>query len=223
MLSILIYMAWLFLFMWYHNVRSLPYNLHNAEKCTGIAAIHCLALALSLGPLSRFFPSLTSLLNYRRPLGIVGAVGSLPHVLLALFYLPRNVANTFSPGYFMSWFVTHWFTVLAGALALVLFAVIAFFSNAQGLQRLGEKNWFTLQKFAYLVMIFLVIHMLSMGKIPKNWIAWLHTHDKPLPPGSFPVMVACMTALLLKLADLIAHGDSLAGTPDSEDAIIGAG
>jgi len=212
--AVLCYVFWLIFFMWYHNVRGLPYNLHNLEKCTGIASVYCLALALALGPLSRFLPSFDKFLCYRRPLGVVAAVGSLPHVLLALFYLPWGVPKTFSRDYFMSWFVEHWFANAVGGLALILFVVIAIYSYPIGFKKLGKRKWMILQKFSYLVMILLVLHMLSMGKIPKNWIAWLQTRDKPFPPGSFPVMVACLGALLLKLVDLFCHGDSLGRKPN---------
>ena len=67
-------------------------------------------------------------------------------------------------------------------------------------------------------MILVMLHLLSMGKIPKNWIAWINTRDKPLPPGSFPTMVACVMPLLLKVVDLVVHGDSLAVKPNQTDA-----
>ncbi len=75
-----------------------------------------------------------------------------------------------------------------------------------------------LQNLAYLVMVMVVLHLLSMGKIPKNWIAWIQTRDKPLPPGSLPTMAICLAPLLFKAVDLIFHGDSLALKPDSPDA-----
>ncbi len=75
-----------------------------------------------------------------------------------------------------------------------------------------------LQKLAYLVMVMVVLHLLSMGKIPKNWIAWIETRDKPLPPGSLPTMAICLVPLLLKVVDLVLHGDSLALKPDNGDA-----
>jgi len=65
-------------------------------------------------------------------------------------------------------------------------------------------------------MVMVVLHLLSMGKIPKNWIAWLETRDWPLPPGSFATMCLCVPALPFKVVDLIVHGDSLAGQPDAE-------
>ena len=67
-------------------------------------------------------------------------------------------------------------------------------------------------------MILIVLHLLSMGKIPGNWIAWMETRDFPLPPGSFPTMMGCLIPLLLKVADLAVHGDSLALKPDGDEA-----
>ena len=67
-------------------------------------------------------------------------------------------------------------------------------------------------------MIMVVLHLLSMGKIPENWIAWIENRDKPLPPGSFPVMVICIGALFLKDVDLFVHGDSLALNSNKTEA-----
>lgn len=209
----IIYLALFFFFIWYHNVRGLPFSLFTTEKCTAIASVFCLALALALGPLSRFFSGFASLLPYRRTLGLTAAFMTIPHVILVFIYLPLKFPKIYSVDYPLSWFVAHWFTILMGFLTLIMFLLIAFYSYRGGLRKLGERKWKILQKLAYLVMILIVLHLLSMGKIPKNWIAWLETRDKPLPPGSFPTMTACLWALLLKAADLIVHGDSLAAKP----------
>jgi hypothetical protein len=74
-----------------------------------------------------------------------------------------------------------------------------------------------LQKLSYLVMFMIVLHLLSMGKIPKNWIAWLETRDYPLPPGSFASMSLCVIVLLFKVVDLFVHGDSLARKPAGQE------
>lgn len=103
-----------------------------------------------------------------------------------------------------------------GFLTLVLFLVIAVYSFPSGIKKLGKRKWMILQKLSYLVMVMIVLHLLSMGKIPKNWTAWLETRDKPLPPGSFATMCLCVPPLLLKVVDLIFHGDSLAEAPTAE-------
>ena len=216
-----LYLIFFFFFIWYHNVRSLPFTLFTTEKCTAIASVYCLALALALGPLSRFCSNFDKLLPYRRTLGLTAAFMSIPHVILVFIYLPLKFPKIYSTDYPLSWFVAHWFTIAMGFLTLVLFLVIALYSYPSGLGKLGMRKWMILQKLAYLVMILIVLHLLSMGKIPTNWIAWLETRDKPLPPGSFPTMVACVGALLLKTVDLFAHGDPLAlkpNTPDPGDA-----
>jgi hypothetical protein len=63
----------------------------------------------------------------------------------------------------------------------------------------------------------IVLHLLSMGKIPKNWIVWLETRNYPLPPGSFASMSLCVSVLLFKVIDLFVHGDSLAGQPAGQE------
>ena len=213
-----VYLAVFFLFIWYHDVRGKPFTLFTTEKCTAIASVYCLGLALALGPLSRFWSNVGRLLPYRRTLGLTTAFMSVPHVILVLIYLPFKFPEKYSVDYPFSWFVAHWFTVVLGLLSFVLFLLIAGYSYPSGIRKLGQRKWMILQKLAYLVMVMVVLHLLSMGKIPRNWIAWIETRDKPLPPGSFPTMVVCLAALLLKAVDLICHGDSLALKPNKSDA-----
>lgn len=213
-----IYLVFFFLFIWYHDVRGKPFSLFTTEKCTAIASVYCLALALSLGPLSRFWPNLGQFLPYRRSLGLTAAFMSIPHTVLVFVYLPLKFPEKYSANYPLSWFADHWFTIVMGLVSLVLFLMIALYSYPHGIRKLGKHRWMILQKLAYLVMLAITLHLLSMGKIPKNWIAWIETRDKPLPPGSFPTMVACVVPLLLKVVDLVVHGDSLAVKPNQSDA-----
>jgi DMSO/TMAO reductase YedYZ heme-binding membrane subunit len=212
-----IYLVFFFFFIWYHDVRGKPFTLFTTEKCTAIASAYCLALALALGPLSRFCLSFDKLLPYRRTLGLTAAFMTIPHVILVFIYLPLKFPDTYSTEYTMSWFVDHWFTIVMGFLTFVLFMVIALYSYPSGIRKLGKRKWMILQKLAYLVMIFIVLHLLSMGKIPGNWIRWLETRNHPVPPGSFPTMMGCLFPLVLKVADLIVHGDSLALKPGEEE------
>lgn len=214
-ITVVVYCAIFFLFIWYHDVRGKPFTLLTTEKCTAIASVYCLALALALGPLSRFWLNLGTLLPYRRTLGLTAAFMSIPHVILVFIYLPLKFPEKYSAAYPFSWFVAHWFTIIMGLLCFVLFLMIALYSYPRGVRKLGKHKWMILQKLAYLVMILVVLHLLSMGKIPKNWIAWIETSDKPLPPGSFPTMLICVGALVIKVVDLIVHGDSLDLKPNN--------
>jgi len=214
----IIYLLFFFFFIWYHDVRGKPFTLFTTEKCTAIASVYCLGLALALGPLSRFWVYFDKLLPYRRTLGITAALMTVFHVVLVFLYLPWKFPKEYSPEYPFSWFVANWFTSLMGLCAFVLFLIIAVYSYPGWVRRLIKGKWMILQKFAYLVMILIMLHLLSTGKIPKNWIAWIETRDYPLPPGSFPTMAACVGALVLKIVDLIVHGDSLrAGKSNEKD------
>ena len=215
-----IYLAFFAFFIWYHDVRGKPFTLWITEKCTAIASVYCLGLALSLGPMSRFFSSFDRLLPYRRTLGLTAALMTIPHFLLVIFYLPFKFPQKYSEEYFLSWFVAHWFTIVMGILTFALFMVIVRYSFPSGIRKLGKHKWMILYKFSYLLMVMVVLHLLSMGKIPKNWIAWLETRDWPLPPGSFATMCLCIPVLLLKVVDLIAHGDSLARQPGVEENTV---
>jgi DMSO/TMAO reductase YedYZ heme-binding membrane subunit len=212
----LIYLAFFFFFIWYHDVRGKPFTLFTTEKCTAIASLYCLGLALLLGPLSRFYSGFDKLLPYRRTLGLTAAFMTIPHVLLVIFYLPYKFPEKYSEEYFLSWYVAHWFTIVIGILIFVLFIVIARYSFPSGIQKLGKRKWMILQKFSYLVLVMIMLHLLSMGKIPKNWINWLETRNYPLPPGSFASMCMCLLVLIFKIVDLFVHGDSLVKLPPVE-------
>ena len=213
----LIYLAIFFFFIWYHDVRGKPFSLFTTEKCTAIASLYCLGLALLLGPLSRFHSCFDKMLPYRRTLGITAAFMTIPHILLVLFYLPYKFPEKYSSEYFLSWFVAHWFTIVMGILIFVLFMLIARYSFPSGIQKLGKRKWMILQKFSYLVLVMIMLHLLSMGKIPKNWINWLETRNYPLPPGSFASMCMCFLVVIVKIVDLFVHGDSLAGQPAGQE------
>jgi DMSO/TMAO reductase YedYZ heme-binding membrane subunit len=215
----LIYLAFFFFFIWYHDVRGKPFSLFTTEKCTAIASLYCLGLALLLGPLSRFSSTFNKLLPYRRTLGITAAFMTIPHALLVIFYLPVKFPEKYSEEYFLSWFAAHWFTIVMGFLIFILFLVIALFSFKNGIQKLGKRKWMILQKLSYLVLVMIALHLLSMGKIPGNWIKWLETRNYPLPPGSFASMCMCFLVLVFKIVDLLVHGDSLARQPAAEENI----
>ena len=213
----LIYLAFFFFFIWYHDVRGKPFSLFTTEKCTAIASLYCLGLALLLGPLSRFHSGFDKLLPYRRTLGITAAFMTIPHILLVIFYLPYKFPEKYSEEYFLSWFVAHWFTIVMGILIFVLFILIAWYSFPSGIKKLGKRKWMILQKFSYLVLVMIMLHLLSMGKIPKNWIAWLETRNYPLPPGSFASMCMCFLVVIFKIVDMFVHGDSLAQQPTGHE------
>ena len=60
------------------------------------------------------------------------------------------------------------------------------------------------------------IHLLSLGKVP-GWIEWWKTFNQPFPPGAFTTTTFCVLVLMLKVVDLIVHGDSLAGETREKD------
>ncbi|KPK41136.1 MAG: hypothetical protein AMJ65_10015, partial [Phycisphaerae bacterium SG8_4] len=129
-----IYLVFFFFFIWYHDVRAKPFSLFTTEKCTAIASAYCLALALALGPLSRFFSSFDKFLPYRRTLGLTAAFMTIPHVILVFVYLPLKFPEKYSADYFMSWYIDYWFTIVMGILTFILFIVIAVYSYPSGIR-----------------------------------------------------------------------------------------
>ncbi len=206
LVSASVFVALYFFFMWYHKVRGKDYSWFTTEKCIAIASVFCLGLALAIGPLSRFGRGFRKALPYRRSLGLTAAWMAVPHVLLSLFYLPFRFPDKYSGA---GWYLSHWLTTAMGAMVLILLLAIALCSFPRAMKKLGKRKWMILQKLAYLVLILLVVHLLSLGKVP-GWIKWLKTFDEPLPPGAFTTTAFCVLVLLLKVVDLIVHGDTLA-------------
>ena len=207
-ISAVIFVVLYAFFMWYHMVRGKPYSLLTTEKCIAIASVFCLGFALVLGPLSRFLQVFIKALPYRRSLGLMAAYTSVFHVLLCLCYLPFKFPDKYSEHFFLSWYLSHWLMIAVGTIALVLFLAIALYSYPSGVEKLGIRKWMILQKFSYLLVLLVVIHLLASGKVP-GWIEWLKTFNKPLPPGGFTTTVFCAVVLLLKLVDMIVHGDTI--------------
>jgi DMSO/TMAO reductase YedYZ heme-binding membrane subunit len=205
-ISIAIYMAIFAFFMWYHEVRGKDYSLWTTEKCTAIAASITIAMALAMGPLSRISQRVRAWLPYRRTLGLVGGYAVLVHVVLVLFYLNTLYPDTVTSTFDLAYFLEHWFLTLTGILSLIGYVILMVTSYPKYSKKLGGKRWLKIQKGAYLLIAVVLVHLLSLGKVP-NWFVYFDTFDKPFPPGSFAVTMICVALLIPKIIDKLKPSD----------------
>jgi DMSO/TMAO reductase YedYZ heme-binding membrane subunit len=174
-LSLLI-LAGVFQFFWtYHALwRGKPYSLSTASECIGFAALTGIAISLTLGPMYRLWKLPVAMFRLRRPLGVLGALLTLPHAVLSLFFLPSD--------YPLSFYVKNWSSLLLGAVALIGLLYLAGISRERCIARLGLETWKRRLGWASALLVLSVIHFVVLGKIP-GWIRWAQEFEK-MPPGS---------------------------------------
>jgi DMSO/TMAO reductase YedYZ heme-binding membrane subunit len=180
----------------YHLVRANPVSWFTANKCLGIAAVISVALALAIGPLSRLTGMrLAGLLPWRRSLGVVGAVATVPHVALSLFAFPDKFP--------WEWYAARWLSITLAGLSIVVLVVLVVYSWPRGFRQLGPELWLRLHKLSWLALGLALGHVLLLGKVP-GWLKWLETFDKPLPPGALMTTALVLCVLVLKAFDMAA-------------------
>ena len=185
---------WVAVALVYHFIRCNPASCFTTNKCLGIGAAVTIATALSLGPLARLFGGRSARwLPLRRPLGILGAALTLPHIALSLFWFPEKFP--------LAWYVNHWLSVTVAVLAEIVFMVLVVYSWPRGVRQLGPARWRRLHQLGWLALGLSLGHVLLLGKVP-GWIKWFETLDRYLPPGAFAVSTVLSVVLLLKIVDV---------------------
>jgi DMSO/TMAO reductase YedYZ heme-binding membrane subunit len=202
-LALALHLFFFVLMLEYHRWRGRGYLtdlrsfLFVGNKAAAIAAVFSMGCALSAGPLNRLLGLPVGLLRLRRPLGVVGAAGLLPHVMASLFFLGWK--------FDLKYHGTHWLSTVLGAAALAGFAWLALLSWRPMLERLGAARWKAWQRAGYAMMAVAFLHAaVFTGKL-ANWPDWFRKMGQPgnapVPPGSF-VTALCVAAVLgLKAAD----------------------
>jgi DMSO/TMAO reductase YedYZ heme-binding membrane subunit len=188
----LVLFALLFLFVLeYHRWRSKPYSLFTANKAIAISSALLFSLALALGPIHRLTGWFSRRLGLRRCLGLTGAFFMGVHLLLSLFVVER---------FDLAYYLEKWPAWVFGATALAGFLFMWMTSYPRFLARLGRERWKRAHMLSYLFLAMIVLHIISLGKMP-NWIKWCEIRDHPVPPGTTIPSTVILLVLLLKLAD----------------------
>lgn len=205
-LALILHLTFFILMLEYHRWRGRSYTdslgsfLFVGNKAAGIASVFSLSAALALGPLCRRVGLPSGFLRLRRPLGVTGAVGSLPHVLVSLFFLDRKFDWTY--------YARHWISTGLGAMALLGFLWLAAISWPWSLRRFTPERWKAWQRLGFILIAIVFLHaVVFTGKL-ANWPDWFakigRPGNAPVPPGSFVIGLAVASVLALKAADAIA-------------------
>ncbi len=205
-LALALHVFFFILMLEYHRWRGRGYLdggrmfLFTANKAMGIASLLSLSFALAAGPLERLAGLPAIAVRLRRPAGVVGAFGILPHVLASVFFM----------GWKFDWpyYVKHWVSIVLGAAALLGVLWLAAISWPWALRRLGPARWRAFQQAGYALVLVVFLHgVVFTGKL-ANWPDWFGKIGKPgnppVPPGSFVSAVSVAAVLALKAADWIA-------------------
>ena len=190
--------AWvfgLFVFqaMWtYHDLWRIGkhYGWPTAHEALALSASYCFAVALLLGPWHRITGLGVQLLRLRRPLGIVGAILTTAHMVIVCVILRWPLTTNERITSFV-------FGLLAVCIMIPLIAT----SFPWALKRFGTLGWRKVQSIAPLLLLLIIVHYLSLGKLP-DWIKWFQTFDQPghsvAPGGTFLLTIFCMVVFLVR-------------------------
>lgn len=182
---------WTF-FMFYHQIRGKPYSLFTANKCFGIAAIFLVGWSLALGPWVRLGKADQSVLRYRRPVGVLGVISAVIHVVLSLTCLYDRFP--------ISYYLDHLIATGAGIVTLVVLVSNAAVSNASLAERIGIGTWKAMQRLSYAALALALMHFVVLDKFP-NWIKWVKSFDPVWPPGTVLPFLFGSLVLMLWIGD----------------------
>lgn len=186
----------------YHVVRDVPFPgefLFIANKALALAATLLIGLSFLLGPLARFSPrAFVPRLHLRKPLGLFGFALASVHALLSLilltaarypkFFDADGAVNLIGEG-----------VILSGALAFLIFAVVALASVPSIAARMGDMRWKSVQRLGYLAYFFVLLHVVIMG-----FSGWLQASSYRFGLISISLIAALAIVLVLSLRALAA-------------------
>lgn len=202
-IAVALHLFFFVLMLEYHRWRGRAYLadlrsfLFVGNKAAAIASVFSLGCALAAGPLNRLAALPAVLLRLRRPLGVVGAAGILPHAVVSIFFLGWK--------FDLKYYGSHWLSTIVGVAALAGFVWLALLSWRPALEKLGVSKWKAWQQTGYILLLVAFLHAnVLTGKL-ANWPDWFRKigqpGNAPVPPGSF-VTALCVAAVLgLKAAD----------------------
>ncbi len=181
----------------YNIIKGTPWEnlpLFIFNKAFALASVIIIGLSFVLGPLAKLSPKkFSQKLFLRRSLGLIGFTIAALHALISLLI--------FSPSYYPKFFnetgkltLEGELSMLFGALALFIFAIVAITSLPSIENKMNKKHWLSIQRSGYLAFFLVLLHVAFMG-----FKGWLVPADWPggLPPISLIAFV--IIALILSI------------------------
>lgn len=179
----------------YNVLKGVPFAdlpLFISNKAISVSSVGLIALSYSLGSLSKLFPkTFTPLLSARKYLGLVGFSLAAIHVVISLLL--------FNSSYYPKFFdkigqlsLVGELSMLFGVLSLMVFSVVAITSIPSIAKSLGNKTWLRIQRFGYLGLVLILLHVLVMG-----FQGWMKT--SVWPGGMLPISLVASIIIMLTL------------------------
>lgn len=139
---------------WYYFIfLGFPVNLNFLNSLVAFSATFLISISFFLGPISRFFPYCRQYLDLRKPIGLVGYAFAAFHTLLVVFVLLEE-AHEITFGEVAS--------IGFAAIAFMIFTLMALTSTHNWVEKLGYKNWKSLQRTGYLALVFVIFHVVLL-------------------------------------------------------------
>lgn len=126
---------------------------------TGFIACGLLLFLLSLNPLRRVYPTITSIAfinRFRRQIGVAVFVYALLHYIAVILKKICKTGN-FWPSYLLQ------AVPLTGIIAFILLFLLAITSNDYSIRKLGGRRWKQLHRWAYVIEALIVVHLVLQG------------------------------------------------------------
>lgn len=173
-------------------------NLYIANKVFGSTAVILAGITLVLGPLSKKYLNLSSLMTIRRHLGLTAIGFAVLHIIASLIQ-----QNRFP---FPKWYLEEWIPVTFGLVAISLWIYLVKISRNSKIREMGVAIWKrNLSVVGRLAFLAIFLHLAVM-KYP-GWVRWFQgqTRQTPelanpqYPPASLFIFVFMVCVLLYRI------------------------
>ena len=182
-------------------------EMHRWNRATGDMSLLMVAIAMSLGPLSRLWNWFRVIVPFRRELGIYGVVLAGIHIIIILaawveWDLVRLFGYEFHPIQDRYVMAQHGFGLAntIGIVAVVYAIALAISSNDWSQKKLGAMVWKFFQQGAYVYWMLIVVH--------TAYFLYLHFQDfhRRIPDPNWaqlPFVVLVLLVLSLQTAAFV--------------------
>jgi len=167
------------------------------QEAFAVAAVLVIAPSLALSGIAYFWNFGDRYIMYRKSLGLLGYYLGLTHVAISL---SRNG----SLPDLLRLENAHDLSILAGYVAVILFALMPAVSNVYAVRRFGAKfSRVGLRYLGYTAYVLVLLHAAVLLK--GRWFAWLEAFEPVFPPPTLIAFVLGMLVLLLRVALFLAQ------------------
>lgn len=160
------------------------------NKSTADTAIILIGLSMLLSSLCYFWNFVDTKIIYRKHLGLLGFAFGVAHIVLSF----SAVQSLFLPE---TWQKGTMWAPLTGALATVIFTIMALISNQYMARELGGQTWRFILRAGYIGVVLVFIHVFLLKS--ARWITWYEGGMKTLPSLSLMVSIFMAIVLIMRI------------------------